>query len=56
MEESLADILAEETKKKKPYETPVIIDHGSMRFPKEVMEYFTSEAQWCFACTNCNCN
>jgi hypothetical protein len=41
---------------KKRYEKPEIINHGKMIFPKEIMEQYTSGTNWCFSCTNCNCN
>ena len=40
---------------KKRYEAPVIIEKSGMTFTKEAWEDF-SEGNWCFGCTNCNCN
>jgi hypothetical protein len=40
---------------KKRYETPVITEKSGMTFTKEAWENF-SEGNWCFGCTNCNCN
>jgi hypothetical protein len=39
----------------KEYVAPVIIEERGMLFTKEVWENF-SEGNWCFGCTNCNCN
>jgi hypothetical protein len=40
---------------KKHYEAPVITEKSGMAFTKEAWEDF-SEGNWCFGCTNCNCN
>lgn len=39
----------------KPYVKPVIEPQDTMLFTKETWEEF-SEGNWCFGCTNCNCN
>lgn len=39
----------------KEYSTPVIQEEVEMLFTKEIWEKF-SEGNWCFGCTNCNCN
>ena len=39
----------------KEYTAPVIVEEEEMLFTKEVWEDF-SEGNWCFGCTNCNCN
>lgn len=39
----------------KEYTTPIIVEEEEMLFTKEVWEDF-SEGNWCFGCTNCNCN
>jgi|GEM_PF-1252917 len=39
----------------KEYVTPEITAEDEMLFTKEVWEDF-SEGNWCFGCTNCNCN
>ena len=39
----------------KEYSTPVIQEEDEMLFAKDVWENF-SEGNWCFGCTNCNCN
>ena len=39
----------------KEYSAPIIQEEEEMLFPKEVWENF-SEGNWCFGCTNCNCN
>jgi hypothetical protein len=50
-----ADDVPETKPQKKTYEKPVIIESPGMTFPKEIWEKFIVE-DWCFACTNCNCN
>lgn len=40
---------------KKEYETPSIVSEQEMLFTKEIWESF-GEGNWCFGCTNCNCN
>jgi hypothetical protein len=40
---------------KKHYEAPSIIESPEMTFTKNIWEDF-SEGNWCFGCTNCNCN
>lgn len=37
------------------YEKPSITLETEMLFTKEIWEEF-SEGNWCFGCTNCNCN
>ena len=39
----------------KEYSTPIIQEVDQMLFTKDVWENF-SEGNWCFGCTNCNCN
>ena len=39
----------------KEYTAPIIVEEDEMLFTKEVWEDF-SEGNWCFGCTNCNCN
>lgn len=39
----------------KEYEKPSITLETEMLFTKEIWEEF-SEGNWCFGCTNCNCN
>lgn len=39
----------------KEYVTPQITPEEEMLFTKDVWENF-SEGNWCFGCTNCNCN
>ena len=40
---------------KKHYEAPRITESFGMTFTESVWEDF-SEGNWCFGCTNCNCN
>jgi hypothetical protein len=40
---------------KKHYEAPIITESPEMTFTKDIWENF-SEGNWCFGCTNCNCN
>jgi hypothetical protein len=40
---------------KKKYEKPIIIENQEKTFPKGVLEEFC-HGDWCFACSNCNCN
>ena len=40
---------------KKSYETPIFIEEKGMDFPDEIWEEFNG-GNWCFGCTNCNCN
>lgn len=40
---------------KKPYEKPVFIEKTEMTFPEEIWEEFNG-GNWCFGCSNCNCN
>jgi hypothetical protein len=40
---------------KKHYETPCIVEETGMVFTKNIWEDF-NEGNWCFGCTNCNCN
>lgn len=40
---------------KKPYEKPVFIEETEMNFPEEIWEEFNG-GNWCFGCSNCNCN
>jgi hypothetical protein len=40
---------------KKRYEAPCIVEETGMVFTKDIWEDF-SEGNWCFGCTNCNCN
>lgn len=40
---------------KKEYSTPEIIQEEEMLFTKEIWDDF-SVGNWCFGCTNCNCN
>ncbi|NOQ24899.1 MAG: hypothetical protein GQ564_06000 [Bacteroidales bacterium] len=40
---------------KEVYEKPLFVEENGMEFSKEVWEDFHNE-QWCFGCTNCNCN
>jgi hypothetical protein len=42
-------------KGKKSYETPIFIEEKGMDFTEEIWEEF-SGSNWCFGCTNCNCN
>ena len=37
------------------YEEPILVEETEMVFTKEVWEEFNG-GQWCFGCTNCNCN
>lgn len=39
----------------KEYYAPIIQEEDEMLFTKDVWENF-SEGNWCFGCTNCNCN
>ena len=39
----------------KEYSAPIIQEVDEMLFTKDVWENF-SEGNWCFGCTNCNCN
>ena len=39
----------------KKYTTPQIIAEKEMLFTKDTWKNF-SEGNWCFGCTNCNCN
>lgn len=39
----------------KEYTAPIIKEEEEMVFTKEIWENF-SEGNWCFGCTNCNCN
>jgi hypothetical protein len=41
--------------RKKTYETPVFQEEKGMDFPEEIREEFNG-GNWCFGCTNCNCN
>jgi hypothetical protein len=40
---------------KKRYEAPSIVEKTEMSFAKDIWDDF-SEGNWCFGCTNCNCN
>ena len=40
---------------KKTYEAPVLEEAQDVVFTKEVWEEF-NDGNWCFGCTNCNCN
>jgi hypothetical protein len=40
---------------KKHYEAPMMHERSEMTFTKDVWEDF-SAGNWCFGCTNCNCN
>jgi hypothetical protein len=40
---------------KKSYESPLFIEEKGMDFPEEIWEEFNG-GNWCFGCTNCNCN
>jgi hypothetical protein len=40
---------------KKHYETPCIQETSEMTFTKNIWEDF-NDGNWCFGCTNCNCN
>jgi hypothetical protein len=57
MKKEDADTQTEEKKTsgKKKYEAPDFIESPGMTFTKEVWEDF-SNGNWCFGCTNCNCN
>lgn len=37
------------------YTEPVFEEETKMVFTQEVWEEF-NDGQWCFGCTNCNCN
>lgn len=39
----------------KEYSAPIVLEEDEMLFTKDVWENF-SEGNWCFGCTNCNCN
>ena len=40
---------------KTTYENPVLIVEKNMVFTKEVWDEFNN-GNWCFGCSNCNCN
>ena len=40
---------------KKEYVKPCLEEEVEMVFTKEIWDEF-SDGQWCFGCTNCNCN
>lgn len=40
---------------KKHYEKPLLQEEKEMVFTKEVWDEFNN-GNWCFGCTNCNCN
>lgn len=40
---------------KKEYIKPFLEEEVEMVFTKEIWEEF-NDGQWCFGCTNCNCN
>lgn len=42
-------------KEKKPYKTPIFSEENEMKFPEEIWEEFNGN-NWCFGCSNCNCN
>lgn len=39
----------------KKYTKPIVEIENEMLFTKEIWEEF-SNGDWCFGCTNCNCN
>jgi hypothetical protein len=45
----------ETIKSKAAYVAPVIREESEMLFTKDIWEDF-SDGNWCFGCTNCNCN
>lgn len=40
---------------KKIYETPLFEKEEGMKFTEEIWEEFNG-GNWCFGCSNCNCN
>ena len=40
---------------KKIYERPLFEEEKGMKFPEEIWEEFNG-GNWCFGCSNCNCN
>ncbi len=44
-----------EEKSKAIYETPLFEEQGEMNFTEEIWEEFNG-GNWCFGCSNCNCN
>jgi hypothetical protein len=46
---------AMEQKEKKLYESPIFEEEKEMTFPEEIWEEFNG-GNWCFGCSNCNCN
>ena len=40
---------------KKVYEKPLFQKENGMEFPEDLWEEFNN-GDWCFGCTNCNCN
>ena len=40
---------------KKNYEAPLLEEENGMNFTEEIWEEFNG-GNWCFGCTNCNCN
>ena len=41
--------------KRKKYEKPLFEEERGMNFPEEIWEEFNG-GNWCFGCSNCNCN
>ena len=50
-DEKQAQVVTEKSR----YEKPTIEEQEEMIFPEEVWQRF-SDGQWCFGCSNCNCN
>jgi hypothetical protein len=44
-----------EAGRKKNYESPLFVEEKGMGFPEEIWEEFNG-GNWCFGCSNCNCN
>jgi hypothetical protein len=40
---------------KKEYKTPLFEKEEGMKFTEEIWEEFNG-GNWCFGCSNCNCN
>jgi hypothetical protein len=40
---------------KKCYEAPFVAETSEMTFAKDIWQDF-SQGNWCFGCSNCNCN
>lgn len=44
-----------QTNEKRIYETPLFEKEDGMNFTEEIWEEFNG-GNWCFGCSNCNCN